>query len=269
VTAYLMEHEREADRLERKTDAGVARRQLQQFGVGPGMAILDAGAGTGAVARVMAELVGPAGRVVALDASPGRLVAGSALAAGAGIGNLAFAAGALEAPPLREGSFDLCWSRFLFGYLPDPDRALARLARLVRPGGKVVVGEVDGHGLNHWPLPPLVAEVLSRFEAVLGRAFDPYAGRKLYHRFRRAGLEGVRVHLEPYHLYTDGISEVQLSSWRLKLQNLRPLGQKALGAGPWDAFAAAYLEMLQDPDTLTYSVLVFVEGVRGERLADA
>lgn len=262
-----MEHEREADRLEAKTDAGAARRQLQHFGVGPGMKVLDAGAGTGAVARVMADLVGRAGQVVALDLSPARLAAGAALAAEAGLANLAFSAGDLCDPPLREGGFDLAWSRFLFGYLPDPDRALTRLARLVRPGGKVVVGEVDGHGLFHWPLPPRVAEVLPRFEAVLGRAFDPYAGRKLYHRFRRVGLEAIRVHVESYHLYADAISEVQLSSWRLKLEKLRPLGIRALGARDWDAFSAEYLAMLQDPDTLTYSVLLFVEGVRGDRLA--
>jgi len=257
-----MEHEREADRLEAKTDAELARRHLELAGLAPGMRVLDAGSGTGAVSRVAAGLVGPAGRVVALDASPARSAAGRRLAEEAGCGNLAFVAGEVTAPPLREGSFDLVWSRFLFGYLPDPDAALAALGRLARPGGKVVVGEVDGHGLWHWPLPPRVAEVLPRLEAILGRAFDPCAGRKLYHRFRRAGLQRVKVHVLPYHLYTDSFSEAQRLNWGLKLDSLGRLGRKHLGEAAWNAFARDYLAMLEDPDVLTYSVVIFAEGVR-------
>jgi ubiquinone/menaquinone biosynthesis C-methylase UbiE len=257
-----MEHEREADRLEQKTDAELSRRHLELAGVSPGMRVLEAGSGTGAVSRVAAAMVGPSGRVVGLDASPGRSAEGRRRAAEAGLAHLDFVAGEVTAPPLREASFDLAWSRFLFGYLPDPDAALAALVRLVRPGGRVVVGEVDGHGLWHWPVPPRVAEVLPRFEAILGRAFDPFAGRKLYHRFRRAGLAQVRAHVLPYHLYTDGLPERQRLNWRLKLENLRPLGAKALGAEGWEAFARDYLAMLEDPDTLTYSVVVFAEGTR-------
>jgi ubiquinone/menaquinone biosynthesis C-methylase UbiE len=263
VSVYAMENPEEVRRLEVKTDAALAREHLERVGLRPGMSVLDAGSGSGAVARVIAGLVGERGRVVALDLSGHRSLAGRGIARAAGAGRIAFVAGDVCAPPLREGSFDLVWSRFLFGYLADPDRALARLAALARPGGKVAVGEVDGHGLFHWPLPPRVAAGLPRFEAALAGAFDPYAGRKLYARFRQAGLADVRVHVLPYHLYTDGISEPQLYNWRLKLDTLRPVGVKALGgAAEWDAFTGDYLAMLQDPDTLTYSVLHLVEGVR-------
>lgn len=256
-----MENPREVERLEAKTDAAVALGQLALVGLAPGMAVLDAGSGSGAVARAIAGAVGPGGRVVALDGSPQRSAAGRARATG--LANLAFLAGDVYAPPLREGCFDLVWSRFLFGYLSDPDRALARLAALARPGGKVVVGEVDGHGLFHWPLPPRVAAGLPRFEAALSGVFDPYAGRKLYHRFRRAGLERVKVHVQPYHLYTDAFPEEQRLNWRLKLETLRPAGVRALGGeAEYDAFATEYLRMLEDPEVLTYSVLVLVEGVR-------
>jgi ubiquinone/menaquinone biosynthesis C-methylase UbiE len=260
---YAMENPEEVRRLESKTDAEAALAQLELVGLAPGMSVLDAGSGSGAVARAIGGAVGPAGRVVALDASAARSSAGAALAREARRSNVAFVAGDVGAPPLRDGSFDLVWSRFLFGYLADPDRALRQLAALARPGGKVAVGEVDGHGMFHWPLPPRVAEGLPRFEAGLAEVFDPWAGRKLYHRFRRLGLADVRVHVLPYHLYAESISEAQLFNWRLKLETLRTVGVKALGGeAAWDAFARDYLAMLQDPDTLTYSVLVLVEGVR-------
>jgi ubiquinone/menaquinone biosynthesis C-methylase UbiE len=238
-------------------------------GLATGMTVLDAGSGTGAVARAIATRVGPTGAVVALDSSPERSAIGAGLARSmraandASLGSLTFVVGDVTAPPLRTGAFDLVWSRFLFGYLPDPDRALERLSVLARPGGKVVVGEVDGHGLFHWPMPPAVARGLQAFEAALPGVFDPYAGRKLYHRFRKAGLERVRVHVQPYHVLTDQVNEAQLFNWRLKLQTLRPLCLKALGgAEDYDAFAAEFLAMLRDPDALTYSVLFLVEGVR-------
>ena len=258
-----MENPLEPERLESKTDAAAALQQLELVGLAPGMAVLDAGSGTGAVARAIAGKVGARGRVVALDGSHQRSAIGAALAPASARANILFVAGDVTAPPLREASFDLVWSRFLFGYLADPDLALARLVELTRPGGKVVVGEVDGHGLFHWPLPPRVAAGLERFEAALRGIFDPYAGRKLYHRFRRAGLDQVKVHVLPYHVLADEVTEMQLFNWRLKLQTLRPIGAKALGSeADYDAFAAEYLAMLQDPDALTYSVLILVEGVR-------
>lgn len=262
--AYAMENPLEVERLESKTDADAALRQLELVGLAPGMAVLDAGSGTGAVARAIAARVGPAGRVVALDGSRERSLAGLGLAREAGAARLGFVTGDVTAPPLREASFDLVWSRFLFGYLSDPDLALARLAALARPGGKVVVGEVDGHGLFHWPVPPALAEAMPRFEAALRGVFDPYAGRKLYHRFRRCGLRDVKVHVLPYHVLAGEVSATQVFNWQVKLDTLRPIGARALGGeAAYDAFARDYLALLRDPDALTYSVLILVEGVRG------
>lgn len=270
MSVYAMENPQEAERLESKTDARLALEQLELIGLAPGMTVLDAGSGTGAVARTIAGRVGPTGRVVALDGSQERSATGLGLARSmraandGSLGPLTFVAGDVTAPPLRPGSFDLVWSRFLFGYLREPDRALQRLVQVTRPGGKIVVGEVDGHGLFHWPMPPAVAQGLSRFEAALQGVFDPYAGRKLYHRFRKAGLVDVKVHIQPYHVLADAVTETQLFNWKLKVQTLRPVGVKAFGSPEaYDAFAAEYLAMLQDPNALTYSVLFLVEGVRG------
>ena len=85
---YLMESPDEAARLEAKTKTEDSRQQLQLVGLSEGMRALDAGAGTGAVARIMADIVGASGSAVAFDQSESRLEAGRGLAAG--IQNLEF-----------------------------------------------------------------------------------------------------------------------------------------------------------------------------------
>lgn len=262
---YLMESPLEALRLEAKTNEEETRRQLELVGLAEGMHAIDVGAGTGAVARVMSRVVGAHGRVVAFDASAARLRFGARKAESLGIENLSFATGDVYAPPLQPESFDLVWCRFLFEYLREPDLAMAELVRLARPGGKVVAGDLDGNGVFHYPCPPRLQEGLQKLERFLQGHLDPYAGRKLFHRFRRAGLERIEVHLLPYHLYAGTASPADQRNWTVKFQTLRPVGALAFGGvDEYEEFARAFLEHLQDPDSFTYSTLVLVEGVRAD-----
>src|SRR5437870_889981 len=131
-TSYLMENPAEADRLEAKTDASTTERLLALVGLPEGVRALDAGAGTGAVARVMSRMVGPSGVVVALDQSTERLKHGRRLARDAGVENLTFMRADLSEDPLPLDHFDFVWCRFVFEYLQDPDRVLANLVRSTR-----------------------------------------------------------------------------------------------------------------------------------------
>jgi SAM-dependent methyltransferase len=257
---YLMESEGEGQRLEAKTDPAETQRQLALVGLRPGFRALDAGAGTGAVARVMAEMVGSGGSVVAFDGSEDRIAAGARMSSAA---NLAFVAGDLYAPSLPAGSFDFIWCRFLFEYLEDPDRMLLQLVKLLKPGGKLVVGDLDGNSVFHYPIPADVEADLSRLMRALEGRFDPFAGRKLYHRFRRAGLVDLRVHMLPYHLYAGTAPEREMLNWQAKFDTLREVGTREFGSiEAYERFGKRFLQMLRDPDSLTYSTLFLVEGVR-------
>ena len=255
-----MESSEEAERLEAKTSAEETRRQLSLVGLEPGMRALDAGAGTGAVAREMAAMVGPSGSVVAFDGSHDRLVAGALLADAP---NLEFATGDLYAPPLPPSSFDFIWCRFVFEYLAEPDAVLLQLHRLLKPGGKLVVGDLDGNAVFHYPVAPEQEQALALLMGALKGSFDPYAGRKLFHRFRKAGLSAIRVHLLPYHLISGTASARELRNWEAKLRTLRPVGERVFGSlAEWERFETRSLALLRDPDTLTYSTLFLVEGRR-------
>jgi ubiquinone/menaquinone biosynthesis C-methylase UbiE len=259
-TTYLMESAGEAGRLEAKTLVEETRRHLTLAGIAPGMRALDAGAGTGAVARELARMVGPSGSVVALDQSAHRLSEGEKLA---GLSNLEFVQGDLYAPPLPEGTFDFIWCRFVYEYLSDPDLATQQLVRLLKPGGKLVVGDLDGNIVWHHPSPPGFEEELAKVMRALEGRFDPFAGRKLFHRFRKAGLRDIKVHHLPYHLIAGPATQRDLDNWAAKVETIRPAGEKALGSKEaYDRLGAQLLALLRDPDALTYSTLFLVEGVR-------
>lgn len=258
---YLMESATEGDRLEQKTNAEDVSRQLHWVGLQAGMRALDAGAGTGAVARLMADIVGPSGTVTAFDASEARLQQGEAIARAAGITQLSFRAGNLLDPPFEPGSFDFIWCRFVFEYLSDENcrRAMERLTELLAPGGTLVVGDLDGHLLFHDGLDAQTENELHTLIASQKEAFDPYAGRKLYGRFYRQGLQDIQVHCMPYNLYAGRIPDDQFDNWRAKFATFREHGSKILGSQQrYDQFSARMLAFLQSEAGLTYSTLFLV-----------
>lgn len=256
-----MEGPNEAARLEAKTKAADSLEQLRLAGLTGGMHALDAGAGTGAVARVMADLVGNQGRVVALDQSETRLEAGRTLAAG--IEHMEFRRGDLYSTGLAPESFDFVWARFVFEYLSDPQEALAELVRVTRVGGKVVLADLDGNGVFHYPLPAHIESGLAKLLPALRGHFDPFTGRKLYSWLRTANLGDVRVHARPYHFYASSIDDSDLENWREKFRVIRPYAMKGFASeSEYDEFVEAYMGMLQDPDVMSYSILFIAEGVR-------
>jgi len=200
---------------------------------------------------------------MSLDFSPERSGQGATIARGEQIENLRFVVGDLHRPPFRPRSFDFVWCEFVFEYLADPDAVLAQLAELVAQGGKLVVGDLDGNGTFHYPIPPALESALDKLQQLLRGSFDPYAGRKLYHRFYRLGLVPNAVHILPYHLYAGRIPENELPNWRAKLAALRARASAALGGVEnFDKLAGAFVELLRSEEALTYSVLFLVEWTR-------
>ena len=256
-----MESAGEASRLEAKTDARLTRRFLRLTRLRRGQLALDAGAGTGAVARVMANVVGDEGLVVALDGSVPRLAAGRTIAFGSP-GHLSFLSGDLRRTPLREASFDYVWCRFVFEYLEDPAAVFDELLRLVKPGGKIVIGDLDGNGLFHHPFPDDLQSTLTKLEGGLRGRFDPTAGRKLYRLFWERGLSDIRTHLFPYNVYAGRAPDAALRNWQQKFATLRPIGERLIGAQAYANFAGRFLDFLSQEGTLSYSVLFLVEGIR-------
>jgi len=117
------------------------RRQLvDHAGLERGDAALDVAAGTGKVAADLARRVGPAGRVLAVDISPGMIgVARRRYGLREG---LAFSVGDALALPTEDGTFDAATIAFGMRNLTDYRRGFVEMTRSVRPGGRVLCLEI-------------------------------------------------------------------------------------------------------------------------------
>jgi ubiquinone/menaquinone biosynthesis C-methylase UbiE len=214
-STYFMESQDEGLRLEAKTDAGLAERQLSLSGLRPKMRALDLGCGTGAVTRVMVKM--GAERAVGVDASGERLATARELALKQGCA-ADFVEGKAGEVPFATGTFDYTWARFLFEYLPDKSGALAEMVRVTKPGGRVAVADLDGQLQTFFPMEPdLESEWAEAIRLLHVTGFDPNVGRKLYHLFNAAGFENINVRVEPYQVYAGRIPDKDLANWTQKL----------------------------------------------------
>lgn len=105
----------------------------------PGERILDVCCGSGASALPAAQLVGPRGRVVAVDLAAGLLDLGRRKAAVAGLHHIEWEERAFETLAEPAGSFDAVVCVFGVFFAPDPVDTMRRLWRWVRPGGRLAV----------------------------------------------------------------------------------------------------------------------------------
>lgn len=257
---YVMESPQEAQRLLAQAQASDMGPVLQLTGLQAGARALDAGCGPGGIARLIAERVGDSGELVALDLSAERLQECSHLLQGRP--NVRLLQADVRSTALPGDSFDYIWCQFVLQYLPDRHRAIAELVRLARPGGKVVLSEIDGFGLYNWPFSePLQLGSQRMIHAMEQTGFDLYVGRKLYSELRQAGLCDVRVHLLPQYVIAGAADERHLSDWRIRFRTLEPVAAPAFGGvEPYEAWCREYLGMLADPGTLKYAVQLVTEG---------
>lgn len=108
----------------------------------PGDRVVDCGSGAGADALIAARLVGPAGYVIGVDMTPQMLAKARASADDAGLANVEFREGLLEAMPIETGWADVVISNGVLNLVPDKAAALAEMHRVLRPGGRLQAADI-------------------------------------------------------------------------------------------------------------------------------
>ncbi len=163
---------------------------LDRIGLAPGMSCLDVGSGPGAVMRLMADRVGPQGRVTGIEID-GALGA-QALADLRAQGGTSFeiiAANMLELDQVPGAPFDLTFCRLFLMHMQEPVAALEKMLYWTKPGGTVVAQEFDFGAIAVEPLCPAMAEFNRVFEGVFrGHGRNLRAGRQLPAQFEAAGV---------------------------------------------------------------------------------
>ncbi len=196
ITHYAIRggtHGRERLRILSRVLLASTSSLFDRLEIGPGMTCLDVGCGGGDVTLELARRVGPHGRVVGVDIDAGKLELARAEAAARPVGNVEYRAIDIRSESAGEG-YDLVYARFLLSHLAEPERVVAALAAHLRPGGRVIVEDVDFDGYFVWPESPAFDRFLELYRAVVrGRGGDPEIGPRLPSMLLDAGFADVAM----------------------------------------------------------------------------
>jgi ubiquinone/menaquinone biosynthesis C-methylase UbiE len=143
----------------------------------PGERVLEIGPGTGYYTLDLAEWVGDGGRVEIFDLQQEFLDHVGRRAAERGLGNVVPTQGDATGLPYEEDSVDAVVLTAVLGEIPDPVAALREINRVLKPGGRLVVGELfgDPHFTTRASLERQVAEAGLSFETHSGNWFAYFA----------------------------------------------------------------------------------------------
>ena len=207
------------------------RRKLvyEALGAQPGDRILDVGCGPGFYSRELLDKVGADGSVTGVDQSPQML--GVARRRGEGFGNARFEEGDATALPVESGGFDRALSVQVLEYVSDVGGALAEIHRALRPGGRVVIWDVDWATVSwHSEDAGRMARVLQAWDEHLA---DPSLPRTLTASLRAAGFEDVRM--DGHAFATAELSEETYGGAALPVIERYVAGQGSADVEAWAA----------------------------------
>ena len=179
----------------------VTELMLELAGVTVGSRVLDLGAGTGDQTLLAAQRVGPGGAVLATDISAAMLDLARQAARAAGLRNVRTRVMDAQHLELASGSFDAAIARCSLQFVPDVQRALAEVRRVLKPGGRLAAVVFSAVGKNPYRAAPQA--IASR---LAGRQFpEPGPGQwalndpaALVEAYQRAGFREVDVRPVPF-----------------------------------------------------------------------
>ncbi len=156
-----------------------------------GETVLDLGSGAGFDCLLAAGKVGSSGRVIGVDMTDAMLDKARANAAKAGLANVEFRKGEIEALPVTGGSVDVVISNCVLNLVPDKDQAFREIYRVLKPGGRLAVSDMA------WEAEPPAA-LRRDMEAIVGCVGGALLLDDYRARLTRAGFARIEVekHIE-------------------------------------------------------------------------
>jgi SAM-dependent methyltransferase len=165
----------------------ITDRTLGALALAPDQRVLEVGCGPGIFLPLLANAVGEGGAVIGIDHAPEFVARARERVAGLGLGSVVTVEVAdAYRLPFAAGSFDAAHCERVLMHLADPAAALREMARVVKPGGRVVAVETDWGGVQvDHPDRQACDLLMSRYAQ---HCRNPRMGLELRRRFAEAGL---------------------------------------------------------------------------------
>jgi SAM-dependent methyltransferase len=158
----------------------------------PGETVLDLGSGGGIDVLLSARRVGPTGKAYGLDMTDEMLALSRENQRKAGVANVEFLKGEIEAIPLPDDSVDVIISNCVINLSADKDRVFAEAFRVLRPGGRFAVSDVVVRG-------EVPGDIRRSVELWIGCVAGALEESEYRAKLAKAGFESIEV--EPTRVY--------------------------------------------------------------------
>ena len=158
----------------------------------PGETVLDLGSGGGIDVLLSARRVGPTGKAYGLDMTDEMLALARENQKKAGVENVEFLKGEIEAIPLPDNSVDVIISNCVINLSGDKDRVLKEAFRVLKPGGRFAVSDIVTRG----EVPEQIRKNVLAWAGCIAGALEEseYAGKLASAGFEAIGIEPTRIY---------------------------------------------------------------------------
>ena len=205
-------------------------RTLSWFGLKDGMSLLEPGSGPGFITEPLLALL-PNSPITCLEIDPMLLEQAEQYLQDKANNRVHFVEGSVMDTRLTDNSFDFAYARLLFQHLPDPVSAAKEISRVLKPGGKLVIYDIDDEifGLIQPPIPefPSVLEKYGQAQAAQGG--NRHVGRNLWRILKVAGFDNLDLEVVASHSDNIGIEPFLP---QIDPDRLRPLVRMGLMSDP-------------------------------------
>ena len=177
----------------------------------PGEVVLDLGSGGGIDVLLSAKRVGPAGKAYGLDMTDEMLALARENQRKAGVTNVEFLKGEIEAIPLPDNSVDVIISNCVINLSADKDKVIREAFRVLKPGGRLAVSDIVVRG----EVPELIRKSV---EAWIGCIAGALQEEEYRDKLARAGFGEISV--EPWRVYVAEDGRAAIEGLGLKVEQI-------------------------------------------------